>query len=147
MIKQTITALILGILFGVGLTVSQMVNPAKVLAFLDVAGNWDPTLLLVFLGALVIALPAYQIVLRRGRPLFAGTFHLPSLQHIDTRLVGGSALFGIGWGLIGLCPGPALSSLAFLRWESLLFVISMFVGMALYNFVLHAHIGQQRASS
>lgn len=97
-----------GLLFGLGLAISQMVNPAKILNFLDIAGHWDPTLVLVMGGALLITVPAFRFILKRPAPVLDGKFHLPTKQDIDIRLVGGAALFGVGWGLGGLCPGPAI---------------------------------------
>ena len=104
-------ALLSGTLFGLGLVVSGMVNPAKVLAFLDVAGNWDPTLAFVMLGALAVTTPAFRVVLKRRGPWFANRFALPTKSDLEPRLVLGAALFGIGWGLAGLCPGPAVTAL------------------------------------
>jgi uncharacterized protein len=89
-----------------------MVNPAKVLNFLDVAGTWDPTLAFVMGGALLVTIPAFRLILKRSQPLFARRFYMPTKQDIDARLVIGAALFGIGWGLAGLCPGPAITALA-----------------------------------
>ena len=104
-------ALVSGVLFGVGLCVSRMIDPAKVLAFLDVTGNWDPTLAFVLLGALAVTVPVFPLVLRRESPLLASGFSLPTKREIDARLLGGAVLFGVGWGLAGLCPGPAIAAL------------------------------------
>jgi uncharacterized protein len=109
---QLILSLLSGILFALGLIVSQMVNPAKVLNFLDVAGTWDPTLAFVMGGALLVTIPAFRLILKRPQPLFARRFYMPTKQDIDARLVIGATLFGIGWGLAGLCPGPAITALA-----------------------------------
>lgn len=129
-------ALVCGIVFGVGLTLSQMVNPAKVLNFLDVAGQWDPTLLFVFIGALAVAFPAYQWALRTGRgPACAADYDLPDSSAITPSLVGGSAVFGIGWGLAGFCPGPGLTALSTLLPGAIVFVIAMFAGIAAWKFV------------
>ena len=122
-------AFVSGALFGAGLTVSQMVNPAKVAAFLDVAGDWDPSLALVMGGALAVTAVAYRLTLRRGAPLCAPEFRLPGASRIDARLIGGSAVFGIGWGLGGFCPGPAIASLGYGASSSLLFVAAMLLGM------------------
>lgn len=140
MIRQ-ITALVAGILFGAGLAVSQMVNPAKVLAFLDLAGRWDPSLALVMGGALVTTFVGYRVVLGRDRPVFADQFQLPAARDVDARLLVGAGTFGIGWGLVGYCPGPALASLAFARVESLLFILAMLAGAALYRFGFRAGSG------
>jgi len=117
-----------GILFGLGLAVSEMVNPARVIGFLDIAGHWDPTLGFVMAGALAVTAPAFGIILRRRRPLLAAEFYLPVKRDIDPRLIGGAALFGIGWGLGGLCPGPALASLASGSPVILIFVLAMIAG-------------------
>jgi uncharacterized membrane protein YedE/YeeE len=105
-----------------------MVDPAKVLAFLDFAGRWDPSLLLVMLGALTAALPGFRVALRRPSPLLGGRFVLPTSTAIDRRLIGGAVLFGVGWGLVGFCPGPAIASLVLGLRESLAFVAAMFAG-------------------
>lgn len=126
--------LLAGILFGAGLTLSQMVDPAKVIGFLDFAGvadgSWDPSLAFVMAGALAVTFAGYRYALALGRPLAAPEFRLPTRKDIDARLAIGAALFGAGWGLAGYCPGPALASLAFGRVEVLVFVIAMVAGMA-----------------
>lgn len=121
--------LISGLLFGTGLTISGMVNPMKILNFLDIFGPWDATLVFVMGAGLVVTLLGYQIILRRSAPLFATSFKLPNSQDIDARLLGGAALFGLGWGLSGFCPGPAVASVVFGRAESITFVIAMAAGM------------------
>jgi len=126
-------ALLAGTLFGLGLAVSQMINPAKVLAFLDIAGRWDPSLALVMAGALGVTALGYRLALRRPAPLLAERFEVPTLREIDRRLLAGAAVFGIGWGLVGFCPGPAIASLAFGVKESLIFVAAMLAGMALFR--------------
>ena len=123
-----ITTLVAGLIFGIGLAVSGMVNPAKVLSFLDLTGHFDPTLILVMGGGFVTALIGYHFTFKRKAPLFDQRFHLPSVKDIDFRLVGGSALFGVGWGLTGFCPGPGVASLAYGHWQSLIFVIAMGAG-------------------
>lgn len=123
--------LISGILFGAGVTISGMVNPMKVLNFLDISGTWDPTLILVMGAGLFVTLLGYQIVFKRNAPLYAPSFRLPTSQGIDAKLLGGAALFGVGWGLGGFCPGPAVASLVFGRLESITFVIAMAAGMIL----------------
>jgi hypothetical protein len=119
---------IAGLLFGAGLAISGMVNPMKVLNFLDLAGAWDPTLIFVMGGGLLVTLLGYRLVLARSRPIGADVFSLPRSQAIDARLIGGSALFGLGWGLSGLCPGPAIAGLVFGRIEGLVFVVAMAAG-------------------
>lgn len=131
---SSLASLVVGLVFGLGLLVSGMSDPNKVLAFLDVAaiarGQWDPSLALVMAGAIGVALPGYRLVLAAPRPRFADRFQLPSSTAIDARLVVGAALFGVGWGLVGLCPGPALVSLATGGRAALLFVGAMLAGMA-----------------
>src|SRR5215204_3342269 len=101
-----------GTLFGLGLTISEMVNPAKIVGFLDVAGNWDPTLAFVFGGALLVAIPAFRLIFKRQQPVLADEFELPAEKELDASLLGGAALFGVGWGLSGFCPGPSVTELA-----------------------------------
>lgn len=131
-----VVALFVGALLGAGLTVSQMINPAKVLAFLDFAaapsGGWDPSLGLVLAGALAVAMAGYRVVLRRARPVFAAAFQLPTRRDIDWRLLAGAALFGTGWGLVGYCPGPAVAGVTLGSVKTVVFVAAMLVGMAAY---------------
>ncbi len=131
MVIRAAAALVSGLLFGLGLAVSQMVNPAKVLGFLDVAGRWDPSLALVLAAAAGVALIGYRLVLSRPKPALAQAFTLPQKTKIDGRLVIGAALFGIGWGLAGLCPGPGFASLVFLQVQSLFFLGTMAIGLHL----------------
>jgi hypothetical protein len=121
-------ALAAGILFGLGLMISGMVYPSKVLGFLDVAGNWDPSLLLVLGGAVATTHVGYRWVLRRSRPLFESRFRIPETSAIDHRLVIGASLFGIGWGLVGYCPGPAIAALVLNTGISTPFLIAMVFG-------------------
>ena len=118
-----------GLLFGVGLFVWGMTDPAKVLNFLDLAGTWDPSLAFVMGGAVAVTFAGYRYVLRQPRPMLAEQFHLPTKSDIDAPLVLGSVTFGIGWGLGGLCPGPAVTSLAIAQPGLLVFVPAMLVGM------------------
>jgi uncharacterized membrane protein YedE/YeeE len=124
-----IFSLLAGVIFGAGLTLSDMGNPARVLNFLDVAGHWDPTLIFVMAGGLAVATLGYRWIFRRGAPVFDDGFHLPTRRQIDLPLVGGSALFGVGWGLAGICPGPAIADLATLEPKVWLFVAAMLAGM------------------
>jgi hypothetical protein len=124
-----VAALLSGVVFGAGLALSGMTNPAKVLAFLDVAGAWDPTLAFVMGGALAVNALAFAWTRRRTAPLFAAAFSLPTARDLDPALLGGAALFGVGWGLVGLCPGPALASLVRGVPEVWGFVAAMVVGM------------------
>lgn len=128
---KVITALISGILFGAGLAISGMTDPAKVQAFLDIFGNWDFSLMFVMGGAVLTTLVSYQWIFRRSKPFFSGRFHLPYKTRLDKKLLLGSAIFGIGWGLHGYCPGPALAALAYLQQETLLFVAAMLAGVYL----------------
>ena len=130
---QLLAAAISGLLFGIGLTVSGMVNPKVVLAFLDVAGDWNPALLFVMVGALAVAMPGYWFV-RRRKPVFAPEQALPQAREIDARLIVGSAIFGLGWGIAGICPGPALAMLAIRPSTAILFVAAMTVGMLAVSF-------------
>ncbi|MEY9626324.1 DUF6691 family protein [Sinorhizobium fredii] len=136
MSARVVASIICGLIFGAGLVISDMVNPARVLAFLDVAGNWDPSLAFVMGGALIPSALAYIIRGRRSAPLFDSRFYVPANASIDWKLVAGAALFGLGWGLVGLCPGPAIAALSTGRWEAVLFVAAMLVGMSAYRFSL-----------
>jgi len=132
--RTILIAFFAGTLFGLGLTVSRMIDPAKVLGFLDVAGNWDPSLALVMVGALVVMAIAYRIAAVRGEPYIAAAFRIPTRRDIDARLVTGAVVFGVGWGLVGLCPGPAISGIALGRYEVYVFVLAMLAGMALQRY-------------
>ena len=129
--------IVAGAIFGLGLVVSGMSNPAKVIGFLDITGDWDPTLAFVMGGAILVAFPAFRLVFRLKRPVLAERFDLPEKTAVDARLVGGSALFGVGWGLSGFCPGPAVVALvpavASGIWPVLAFFAAMVVGMAIYQ--------------
>jgi uncharacterized protein len=129
---RVIAALVSGLVFGLGLAVSGMMNPAKVIGFLDVAGDWDPTLAFVMISALLVAVPAYRFIPKRPRPVLEEGFDLPKKQAVDRPLVLGSALFGIGWGLVGFCPGPAVAALGTGLAPVFAFVAAMLAGMALH---------------
>jgi uncharacterized protein len=129
-----LVSLISGIIFGAGLVISEMINPAKVLGFLDLFGNWDPSLAFVMIGALVVSSPLFHIIKNKEKPLSAEKFNYSNSKNINNRLIIGSALFGTGWGLGGLCPGPAISSVALLNIYSTTFVVAMFVGFYLVKF-------------
>ena len=122
-------ALVTGLVFGIGISISGMIDPAKVLNFFDIAGTWDPSLAFVMGGALVVTFVGYRLVWRREAPLFGGRFQIPTSTAIDARLIGGSALFGIGWGLVGLCPGPAIASLSYGGTSGAIFALAMLAGM------------------
>ena len=119
---RMIATYMIGLIFGIGISISGMANPAKVLNFFDIAGAWDPSLAFVMGGAVVVTFIGYRLVLRRNTPLFATRFQLPTNKAIDPRLIGGSAVFGIGWGIAGFCPGGALPALGTGRWEVALFL-------------------------
>jgi len=123
----------IGLVFGLGLLVSGMSNPAKVLNFLDLGGiaegNWDPSLAFVMAGAVAVTFIGYRVVLRRTRPLFGERFHLPTQPELDIRILAGPAIFGVGWGLAGFCPGPALVALGYGSRAAFIFVAAMFAGM------------------
>ena len=128
-----IASLLCGLVFGAGLLISGMVQPTKVLAFLDVFGTWDPSLAVVMIAALTVSIPGFMLAKRRTRPLLAAESVWPTKTHIDQPLIIGAVLFGIGWGLVGLCPGPALESLATLSPCVIVFVASMAGGVLLQN--------------
>ena len=126
-----VISLISGIIFGVGLTVSQMIDPAKVLGFLNIFGAWDPSLAFVMIGALIVSSPFFHLFKNNDKPVFADSFSYSNNKELNKKLIIGSSLFGAGWGLAGLCPGPAIASLALLNTSSIVFVIAMFVGFYL----------------
>lgn len=126
-------SLLAGLVFGLGLIVSGMANPAKVLGFLDIAGTWDPSLAFVMAGAIAVGLVAFMLARRRQVSLLGAEMRLPSVRHIDRRLVLGSVLFGIGWGVAGFCPGPALVSLGMGEVKALVFVAAMLLGMGVFE--------------
>jgi uncharacterized membrane protein YedE/YeeE len=126
---RLLTALLIGVIFGLGIAVSGMINPAKVLNFFDLAGTWDPSLAFVMAGALAVAIPGYRLVLGRPGPAFETRFQLPDTQVIDRRLVLGSATFGIGWGIAGFCPGGALPAIGTGDPSVFLFLAALIAGM------------------
>jgi len=127
------TSLIAGIVFGFGLIVSGMANPAKILGFLDVTGAWDPSLLFVMAGAIGVASVAFAIARKRTRSFLGAEMKLPAARDIDRRLVGGSLLFGIGWGIAGFCPGPSLVALGMGEAKAFVFVAAMLLGMSAFE--------------
>lgn len=133
MSRRTLLALASGALFGAGLAFSGMTDPARVRAFLDLFGSWDPTLGFVMFGALLPMAVAWRIARRREGPLADDRFHLPDTRRIDGRLIAGAALFGIGWGAAGLCPGPAIAALALVPSSAAIFVAAMLAGFALHR--------------
>ena len=132
-IGPVLASLLAGLVFGLGLIVSGMANPAKVLGFLDLAGRWDPSLALVMAGAVAVSATAFALARGRSRSLLGAPMRLPEPSRIDRRLVGGSLLFGIGWGVAGFCPGPALVALGMGQGKAVVFVAAMLAGMALFE--------------
>ena len=133
--RTVIAALASGLLFGTGLALSGMTDARRVLAFLDVTGAWDPTLLFVLGAAVATTAVLTRSVMRRARPVLAQAFRVPAARGIDTRLLGGAAIFGVGWGLAGYCPGPVLAGLGLLTPEALVFVPAMLAGMLLHRLI------------
>jgi uncharacterized membrane protein YedE/YeeE len=129
------TALLAGLLFGLGLIVSGMADPAKVLGFLDLAGRWDPSLAFVMAGAIAVGAVAFVLAHRRTTSWLGLDMKLPTARHIDRRLVGGSLLFGIGWGIAGFCPGPGLVALGMGEGKAVIFVLAMLAGMGLFEWI------------
>lgn len=132
-VSRLATALVSGLIFGLGLSLSGMLDPMRVQGFLDVFGAWDPSLAFVLGGAVIVAFIGVAVSRRLKKPAFEAAFHLPGTQGIDQRLVVGSALFGIGWGIAGFCPGPALSALALGKVEIVVFVMTMVLGMIAHD--------------
>ncbi|WP_299593310.1 DUF6691 family protein [uncultured Microbulbifer sp.] len=131
--KATISAFIAGLIFSVGLLLSGMANPEKVLGFLDLFGAWDPSLALVMGGAIAVGLPAFTIARKRERAVLGGPVHLPGNRKLDRRLLLGSLVFGIGWGLAGFCPGPGIVATGALEPGGLVFVLAMLAGMFVFR--------------
>ena len=130
---HTLGAFVAGLIFGLGLMVSGMTDPSKVIGFLDLAGRWDPSLAFVMVGAIVVSAIGYAVARKRTVSFLGGAMHLPAERQIDRRLVLGSLAFGTGWGLAGFCPGPAIVSLGAGQDKAVVFVIAMLAGMALYE--------------
>jgi uncharacterized membrane protein YedE/YeeE len=130
-----LTALVSGLLFGIGLALSGMMDPTRVRGFLDIFGQWDPTLAFVMGGAVIVMAGAWMVRSRMAAPLASNEFHLPGTRLIDGKLIGGAMLFGMGWGLAGLCPGPAIGALVVAPASAGLFIASMILGMVLYRLV------------
>ncbi len=136
--KALVSALGAGFVFGTGLWVSSMANPKKVLGFLDISGNWDASLLLTMGGAVAVTVVAFRSVLKNEKPLWSEKFELPTRRDVDLPLVAGAAIFGIGWGIAGYCPGPAITALSALSTESIVFVVAMIAGGLLHKAVTRA---------
>ena len=133
---RLIAVYLIGLLFGTGIMISGMASPAKVINFFDFAGSWDPSLIFVMGGALVTTFIGYRLVFTRERPWIAPHFDVPTATDIDARLIGGSALFGIGWGMTGFCPGGVLPAVGTARGDVALFVVSMLAGLVATRLVL-----------
>lgn len=140
---RMISAFTVGLIFGLGIAISGMINPAKVLNFFDVAGHWDPSLIFVMGGALITTFIGYRVVLRRPAPLIEARFQLPTNSTIDARLIGGSAVFGLGWGIAGFCPGAALPALATGKVEVLAFVGALLAGIWVARRILARQAGRR----
>jgi uncharacterized membrane protein YedE/YeeE len=134
--RDMLSSLVCGLLLGAGLAVSGMINPAKVLNFLDIAGTWDPTLGFVMGGAQIVSIPGYLLVRRRHGPLLGGKFHMPTKTDLDPKLIAGAVLFGLGWGLAGFCPGPAFAALSTGYGRVAVFVVAMAIGMTAYHLAI-----------
>jgi uncharacterized protein len=134
---KNLTALLAGLVFGLGIAISGMANPAKVLNFFDPFGTFDPSLILVMAGALITTFIGYRLVFKRQAPLFEEKFSIPTQRRIDPSLIGGSAVFGIGWGISGFCPGGAIPALGFGGQETLAFVVSMLAGLLVGRGLMH----------
>ncbi|GKX35566.1 MAG: transporter [Rhizobiaceae bacterium MnEN-MB40S] len=132
---KLIATYLIGVVFGVGISISGMANPAKVLNFFDIAGEWDPSLILVMGGALLTTYVGYKLVFGRNAPIYESHFYLPGSRNIDAKLIVGSAVFGIGWGISGFCPGGALPALGTGRWEVFVFTIALVAGIFLARFL------------
>jgi hypothetical protein len=130
---KNFSAFVAGLIFGLGLVIAEMVNPAKVLAFLDVSGHWNPSLAFVMGAALIVTALGYRLVWSMRKPVFGTKFILPPTREIDRRLVLGAVLFGIGWGLVGLCPGPAIAALSFAGPPAWVFLGAMSAGVAMFD--------------
>lgn len=143
---RLVAPLFCGLIFGAGLLMSGMVQPTKVLGFLDIFGAWDPSLAVVMAAALAVSVPGFMLANRRSQPWFAKQYFWPSKSEIDLPLVTGAALFGVGWGLVGLCPGPALESLATLSPGVVAFTVAMAAGMALHEVWQKSRLKVQRSS-
>lgn len=142
---RILSALVIGLIFGLGIALSGMINPAKVLNFFDLAGTWDPSLAFVMGGALAVAIPGYWVVLRRPAPVMDLRFQLPDTRKIDRRLVLGSATFGVGWGIAGFCPGGALPALGTGRLDVVVFIASLILGLLIARFLQQRGLSRKPA--
>jgi uncharacterized protein len=136
--QRNIAALLTGALFGIGLGVAQMIDPNKIRNFLDIAGTWDASLMLVLGAALITSFVAFKVILKQNAPRFADVFSVPTQKNIDGSLLLGAAMFGVGWGIAGYCPGPSFAALALGSWEPIIFVLTMMVGFSLHRFTVRS---------
>ena len=139
--NKILIALISGIIFGLGLSLSQMINPEKVISFLDISGDWDPSLAFVMMGALAVTFISFKWILKRSEPILENGFHLSKRSKIDKALLGGAAIFGIGWGMSGFCPGPAVASLGLGSIEAVVMVLSIYLGFFCQKWISNRRIG------
>ncbi|WP_374442532.1 DUF6691 family protein [Pseudomonas panipatensis] len=130
-----LTAFFCGLLFGIGLLLAGMANPVKVLGFLDLAGHWDPSLALVMAGAIGVGLLPFTWATRQSRNLLGGPMQMPQARNLDRKLIAGSLLFGVGWGIAGICPGPALVGVGAGYWQAALFCLAMLAGMGIFEWL------------
>lgn len=144
---RLLTSYIIGLIFGIGISISGMANPAKVLNFFDVAGTWDPSLAFVMGGALIVTFLGYRFVLKRPAPFLSSGFQLPNRRDLDLPLIGGSAVFGVGWGIAGFCPGGALPALGTGQTDVLTFVAALLGGIAAAKFLQSAITNRARAQA
>ncbi len=144
---KLIVTYLIGLVFGLGISISGMSNPAKVLNFFDVAGTWDPSLAFVMGGALLVAFVGYKLVLKRPAPIFEPVFNVPTSRVIDARLLGGSAIFGVGWGIAGFCPGGALPALGTGDVDVLIFTAALVAGIFLAKGLMAANARRQPATA
>lgn len=140
--KNPFIALLSGVIFGAGLALSGMMDPRRVRSFLDIFGDWDPTLAFVMGGAIIVMALAWLVQNRMTKPLAAENFSLPSVHGIDSKLIGGASIFGIGWGIAGLCPGPAIAAFVINPKDALIFGFSLMIGMAIYSVISYLRIGR-----
>ncbi len=135
--RQNTIALLSGIILGAGLALSGMTSPLKVLAFLDITGKWDASLVFVMLAAILVTMPSYHWILKRPSPVLAPRFYLPNMKHLDIRLLSGASIFGVGWGLAGYCPGPAVANLAINWKEAVPFLLAVITGGFIADYLLN----------
>ncbi len=144
---KTLSAFAIGLVFGIGILLSGMANPAKVLNFFDIAGTWDPSLMFVMGGALIVTAIGYRLVFRMGGPMLGQKFHVPTRKDLDARLIGGSAIFGIGWGISGFCPGGLVPAIGLGTFEPLLTALAVLAGMGALRLITSVRSRQPAAAA